>query len=236
MQLASLPMQKVSELLDQVGFAAYSSIQYDMSAIRSHFLKAIRVLSFISFPIFWGISSIAPDLVLVVLGKRWELAIVPLQLLALVMPIRMIGHGSGSVLTAIGKPHIGTLNVVFALVIMVPAFFIGIHYGGLVGVALAWVIGYPILVVVRLRFSLPPLGLKSRNYFGAIAGPALGGAIMYLAVMLTRKAIAMTSLRPIFVMGVLVAVGVLVYPTFMWFFQRRNCLEVIDLFRKQKDG
>ncbi|MGH8232856.1 MAG: lipopolysaccharide biosynthesis protein [Rhodanobacteraceae bacterium] len=234
MQLASLPMQKVAELLDQVGFAAYSSIQNDLDAIRSHFLKAIRILGFVSFPVFWGISALSPDLVMVVLGKRWEQAIVPLQLLSLVMPIRMIGHGSGSVLTAIGKPQIGALNVLIALLIMPPAFFLGTYYDGLVGAALAWVIGYPVLVVIRLHFSLPPLGLTRRSYFGAMAGPAAGGTVMYLAVMLARETMASRFLPPMASMALLVVVGALVYPAFMWSFYRNDCREAIDLLRRKQ--
>lgn len=233
MQLASLPIQKVAEMLDQVGFAAYSSIQHDMTAIRSHFLKVIRVLSFISFPVFWGISSISPDLVKVVLGSRWEKAIIPLQLLGLIGPLRMVGHGSGSVLAAIGKPHIDTLNPLIALVIMPPAFFIGTYYGGLFGASLAWVIGYPILVLARIPFSLPPLGLTTGKYFGAMVGPAAGGAVMYLTVNISRVLIAKTSLGSVSGMVLLIAVGALVYPAFMWLFWRRNVLEVFDLVRRK---
>src|SRR5699024_11814178 len=90
-QLASLPMKKVAAMLNQVGLAAYSSIQQDMHAVRSHYLKVIRILSFLSFPVFWGISCIYPDFVPIVLGDRWGQAIIPLQLLSLIMPIRMIG-------------------------------------------------------------------------------------------------------------------------------------------------
>lgn len=232
MQLASLPMQKVSEMLNQVGLAAYSSIQHDMSAIRSHILKVIRVLGFISYPVFWGISSISPDLVMVVLGSRWEQAIIPLQLLAVVGPIRMIGHGSGGALTAIGKPHIGTLNLLLALVIMPPAFFVGTYYGGLIGASLAWVIGYPILVLLRMQISLPHLGLTTREYLGAMVGPATGGVAMYLAVILARSTVA-TLLSPILGMILLMIVGALAYSAFMWVFWRRSCLEVIDLVRRR---
>lgn len=236
MQLASLPMQKVSELLDQVGFAAYSTVQHDMAAIRSHFLKAIRVLSFLAFPVFWGIASISPELVNIVLGQRWEKAIVPLQLLGLVMPIRMIGHGTGSPLLAIGRPQIATVNTFLALVIMVPAFFIGTYFGGLVGASLAWVIGYPILVVARLHFSLPPLGLTRRQYFGAMAGPALGGAVMYGTVMLVREAIAAPLLKPVAGMALLVVTGALVYFLFMWIFCRTRFLEIIALVVRKRYG
>lgn len=231
MRLASLPMQKVAGMLDQVGLAAYSSVQQDMDIVRSHYLKTIRILSFLSFPVFWGISSISPDLVAVVLGQRWEQAIVPLQVLSLVMPIRMIAHGSGSPLAALGKPHIGTINLLIALVLMPPAFFIGTYYWGLVGASLAWVIAYPVLVLIRLRISLPHLGLTSRNYFGAMAGPALGGAVMYLTVILAREVVAEPLLNPSFGLVFLIGVGALTYSAFMWLLRKRDCREVIALVR-----
>jgi len=235
MQLASLPMQKVAELLDQVGFAAYSTVQHDMAAVRSHFLKAVRILSLLSFPIFWGISSISPELVDVVLGKRWEKAILPLQLLALVMPIRMIGHGTGSPLMAIGKPQIGTLNMVIALAIMTPAFAIGTYFGGLVGVSLAWVVAYPILILTRLHFSLPPLGLTYRNYFGSMAAPALGGAVMYSVVIVARETIATPYLSPFAGIALLVILGAVIYPAFMWLFFRGRVLEFTALARRNRN-
>ncbi|MGP1665663.1 MAG: lipopolysaccharide biosynthesis protein, partial [Rhodanobacter sp.] len=233
MQLATLPMQKVAEMLGQVGFAAYSSIQHDIAAIRSHFLKVIRILSFISFPVFWGISSISPDLVMVVLGARWESAIIPLQLLGIVMPVRMIGHGSGDVLTAIGKPHLGTLNLLIALAVMPPVFFIGTYYGGLVGASLAWVIGYPILVIARLRISLPPLGLTAPTYFRTWLGPAAGAAVMYITVILARAIITKPLLGPLTGMIFLAVAGSLSYAGFMWLFWRKDCLEFVDLIRRR---
>lgn len=232
MQLASLPLQKIGETLNQVGLAAYSSIQDDMIAIRSHYLKVLRLLAFVAFPVFWGISSIAPELVGVVLGQRWQPATIPLQLLSLIMPFRMSGH-SGSPLTAIGKPHIGTLNHFIALLVMPPAFLIGAYYGGLTGVSLAWVIAYPVMLLFRLRFSLPPLGLRRRDYFGSMAGPAAGGAVMYLVVILAREAVAAPLLGPWSGLIFLILSGALAYFAFMWLLRNRDCREIMGLVKKK---
>jgi len=232
MQLASLPIQKVGEVLNQVGLAAYSSIQHDMAAIRSHYLKAIRMLSFVAFPVFWGISSIAPELVNVVLGQRWQPAIIPLQLLSLVMPLRMVSH-SGSPLAAIGKPQIGTLNHFIALLIMTPAFIVGAYYGGLTGISLAWVVAYPVVVLVRLGISMRPMGLRRRDYFASLAGPAMGGGFMYFIVMLVRIKVVQPWLGPRLGLMTLVAVGVLAYMTFMWLLRRNECREAISLVRRR---
>jgi len=231
MQLASLPIQKVGEVLNQVGLAAYSSIQHDMAAIRSHYLKVVRILSFVAFPIFWGISSVSPELVNVVLGQRWAPAIIPLQLLSLVMPFRMVSH-SGSPLSAIGKPQIGTLNHLVTLLLMPPAFIIGAYYYGLTGVSLAWVIMYPIAVLIRLQISLAPMGLRPRHYLASMSGPAAGGAFMYLVVIMTRETVVRSWLGPRLGLALMVGLGVLTYFGFMWFLCRERTREMIALTRK----
>lgn len=233
LQLASLPMQKTSSLLSQVGLAAYSSVQQDIGVVRSHFCKAVRILSFISFPVFWGIASIAPDLVAVVLGNRWMPAVVPLQLLSLLMPLRMVSHSGTGALEAIGKPQIGTSNSLVALLIMPPAFFVGAYYGGLTGVCIAWLVAYPVVRVIQLRSALPPIGMTIGEYFLAMAGPALGGLVMYLAVILARETIADPFLKPALGLVFLCSVGALVYAAFMWLLRRADCQEVLALLKRK---
>lgn len=234
MELATLPMRHVSELLNQVGLAAYSSIQQDMTTIRSHYRKAIRMLSFVSFPVFWGISSISPVLIPVVLGQRWEPAATPLQLLGLMMPVRMVGHSGTGVLSAIGKPHIETLNILISFVIMVPAFFVGTYYGGLVGATLTWVLVYPIVRLIQLRITLRPLGLKVRDYLGAMAGPAMGGVLMYLAVIFVQHALAGRAPSQVLSLIAMICAGAVVYTAFMWLLRRDDCMEMLDLVKRQQ--
>lgn len=234
MELATLPMRKVSELLSQVGLAAYTVVQEDMSALRSHYCKAIRVLSVLSFPVFWGISSISPDLVAVVLGQRWEQAAIPLQLLGLIMPIRMVAHSGSGALSAIGKPQFGTLNVLINLVIMVPAFYLGAVFGGLVGVSLVWLAVYPVARLVQLVVTLPVLGLGLLDYLRPMAGAATGGAVMYLSVMFVRMVLTGRLPDEIVKLIIMVAVGALTYTAFMWFVRRKECLEVIDLVKNRR--
>jgi O-antigen/teichoic acid export membrane protein len=229
MQLASLPLTKVGEMLNQVSLPAYAAVQQNMEALRSHYYKSIRVLSFVAFPIFWGLSSISPELIDVVIGQKWEPAIVPMQLISLAIPLRAVGHGGASALDAVGKPHIHTLNSFISMLIMVPAFLIGTYYWGLVGASMVWVVVSPLAMLVRLRISLPQLGLSMRRYFLSMAGPAAAGAIMYLLVVLTRETVAKPLLSPAAGLVTLIGVGCIAYTAFMWFLQHEACCEMLDL-------
>lgn len=232
LQLASMPMQKLSGLINQVGLAAYSSVQADIEVVGAHYLKVVRLIGFFAFPVFFGLSSIAPELVTIVLGPRWEPAILPLQLLTLVMPLRMISNAGSPALEAIGKPQIGTGNLVIASLIMPPAFLLGTILGGLTGVSIAWVIAFPILVAVRLRRSLPPLGVRMSEYFAAIRRPAVGAGVMYGVVFLVRETVLPLVAEPVLGLVCLVGVGVLSYAAFMGWVCRRESKEVLALVRR----
>jgi teichuronic acid exporter len=130
MHLASLPVQKVSGILNQVAFPAFSKIQNDSATVKLHVLKSVRILSFLSFPVLWGISSIAPEIVQLLLGPKWEPAILPLQILPMIMPLRMISNSFlPSAVDAIGRPDITMKNLIGASIIMPVAFLIGCQWG-----------------------------------------------------------------------------------------------------------
>lgn len=232
MQLASVPLQKTSALLQQVGLAAYSSVQTNPEAIRNHCCKATRALSFVAFPIFWGLSAVAPELVLAVLGNRWQAAIGPLQILSLIMPLRMVSHAVGPALEAIGRPGIITTNLLITFIMMPPAFLVGALYGGLNGVALAWVVAYPAAVLIQLNRSLPALGVKVSEYLSAMQGAALGGLVMYLAVTVVREIVVTPFLGPVPALLVLTVVGAATYALVMWFGRQNDCREIIGLIRR----
>jgi O-antigen/teichoic acid export membrane protein len=54
MHLASLPMQRVSSILNEVVFPAFSRIEDDPLRVTHHVLQAIRLTSLCSFPVFLG--------------------------------------------------------------------------------------------------------------------------------------------------------------------------------------
>lgn len=228
-QLASLPLKKFAGFMNDVGLAAYSRVQDDSSAIRFYYCKGLRMAAFFSFPVFWGISSISPELVRVVLGDTWTPAILPLAILSLIMPIRMISTAGGAVFEAIGRPQVGTVNILITFLVMPPAFLLGVHWG-LLGVSLAWLIAFPAVSLIRLHRSLPVIGLNVREYFVAISGPAIGGLIMYGTVSAARIAIAQPYMPPAAGMIFLIVVGAASYSLYMWFRCQLECREVMDLF------
>jgi O-antigen/teichoic acid export membrane protein len=189
MHLASLPVQRMAGILNQVLFPILSRNQHDLPAIRVGVLQMLGYIGLLSFPILWGMASVAPELVSVVLGKGWEGAVLPLQVLCLVMPFRTLAQMLPTVTDALGQPGINFRNVLLSCLVMPPAFYIGTRWG-IRGVAYAWMLAYPVVLFFNMRRMLAAIGVGAAAV-ASRAGPAvLCAALMFGAVTLVRGPLA----------------------------------------------
>jgi O-antigen/teichoic acid export membrane protein len=178
-------MQRVSAILNEVAFPAFASMQDDLERVAYHVLQAIRLTSLCSFPVFWGIGAVAPEIVDVLLGAKWAPSILPLQLMAIVMPLRMIAQLMPPTLQGVGNAKLTARNQLLTCGTMIAAFAIGVQYG-IVGLSVAWLAAFPITFLVNLTTWLPALGIQASRVFAAIARPAAASAGMFALVGLAR--------------------------------------------------
>ena len=235
MHLASLPMQKIVGTLNEIGFSAFSRLRSDGKSLDEDFVRAIRVTGLLAFPVFFGISSVAPEIVGLFLGEKWKNAVLPIQLLALIVPLRLLGTILPSALYAIGRAEVSVFNNVLACVVMPVSFLIGTRWG-LQGVCLAWVITYPFYFLLTLLKALPVIGVGVGTYLRVIARPALAAAVMYAAVFGLRRLLAGLELPQISVLLALVLLGFVLYAAFAFTWQRRACIDLVALVGSEKVG
>ena len=207
--IASLPMQKISGVINQVAFPAFSSIQSDKQAVAQYVLKAARLMSFTTFPIFWGLSSVSPEFVKVILGEKWLDAILPLQLLTLIMPFRMLGNIMSPVLRGIGRADTAVINLGLSAVIMTSAFLIGTKWG-LLGVCYAWLIAYPLVYSIVITRSMRVFAIPLGSYLKSLLKPGIAALGMYLSVYYARELLP-AGISPMLQFIAMIAVGAVVY-------------------------
>jgi len=230
MHIASLPMQKVGGILHVVGLPAYSKLQDDIELAGTYVLKASRTISFVAFPMFLGISCVAPELVTLALGDRWLLAILPMQLLSIVVPLRTLSISLAPAVTGLGKPDVNVKTLAVACIIMPISFYVGSQWG-LKGLSIAWVVGYSLWFVFMLSRVLPVLGLSFGQFFRTIQGPALVSAAMYALVYIARKVVSAWELPVAALLGIFIVVGAITYSAGMLLFYHNTCKEMWNLRR-----
>lgn len=227
--LASLPNQRIAGIVNQVAFPMFARIQHDVDAVGRHVLYGVRILCIAVFPMLWGIAVVAPELVAAVFGAKWEPAVLPLQVLGLVMPLRMINNFVPNAVQGMGRADVILRNAAVASVVAPVAFLVGASYG-LTGLCLAWVAWVPIVFLYGMSNMLPVLGLGFRRLARAMF-PSLGAAaVMCVAVVATRAAMPEAWIAAAR-LAILVGAGVLSYAAATALLNRAGMIEAWQLAR-----
>jgi O-antigen/teichoic acid export membrane protein len=229
MHLASLPVQRVNSILNQVTFPVIARFQQDRENVAKFVVRALCGLSLIAFPILWGISSIASEIVEVALGAPWHDAVLPLRLLALTMPLRMLVSFLPSATDALGHPELGFWNSFWAAVLMPPAFVLGSRWG-IAGVATAWVVVYPFVLLLNMRRMLAVIGVRHRDVVAVVLPAAISAGAMYVSVWGIGQVIADSGGR-IERLTTLTAVGAAVYCLLTLILNRQGYRNMVSLLR-----
>ena len=211
--IANIPVEKVSAVLNRVTSGIFASTQHDDAAIRRYLLSITEGLAMLTFPIAAGMALVSREFVLVLLGDKWEPAILPMALLVGYSGFRSVTLLFSQVLVATGRARRNMHFGIIALLVLPALFVIGARWGT-AGVAMAWIVGYPaVFVPFAMRYTFRMIGMSWRAY-GKSLWPAVSStAVMVLTVLGARALLpggeesSTMALRLV----VMVAVGVLSY-------------------------
>lgn len=229
MDLASLPAARASAILHQLAFPSLAMIQRDSGAIGPYLMKSIRGVNLLSFPVMWGISSVAPELVQTLLGEKWLEAVIPLALLCLIMPLRVISPLLHAGLYAVGRADTSFRITFITACVMCAAFLFSAQFG-LIGLSLAWLLVFPGIFVFNLLRATKHLKVTVKEIATALARPALVSGLMYGAVALVRQELQWT---PLVNLVTLILVGAIVYALLSFLFNRETMMETLNLIRRR---
>ena len=233
MHLASLVIARSMPLLNQVALPAYSRLQDDPAAVSYYLCKVVRAATIMAFPVFFGIALVAPEFVRLVLKPKYESAILPLVLLSLHMPLRLLSNLLPAVVYGLGRPRIEMGNAVFGLIVMPIAFLVGIRWG-LTGLCVAWLAAFPLVMGFQVARTLPMLRLRLRDFL-AQAGPATGAAAAMSVAVFGAKWLSGNALPAPAHLALLILVGAAVYFGYVVRFHREHLAEVGRMLRRS-DG
>ncbi len=217
--LASIPVTRISSLVGQVTPAIFSAVQDDKEQLRRYMLRLTEGLAFITFPFSVGLALVAREFVLVALGPEWKPAIIPLQLLAFYAGLRSISTLHPQILTSVGRSRDQMRYSLLALCVLPPLFFIGGKLAGPPGVAWAWIIGYPLVMIPPYRAVFEITGITLKEYLASVWPATLASAGMAAAVLGVTELLSVTD-NPLRKLLIESFIGALVYAILMFGLQR----------------
>lgn len=190
LSLASLPMQKIMQVVNQVAFSAIARIKNSGQPVNVELVRGLWAINLLTLPCAALLTILAEPLIEVLIGAKWIGAAPALQFIAVAIPIRLVSSMLATALIAIGHTGTDLRNTLNGALVMAAGFFIGGSYGGVNGLAAAWTVGVPLLLLLNFPRTGRLLELRWTHLWAAFRTGLLGCVPMVLALL------AMNALRP----------------------------------------
>src|SRR5215469_1517829 len=227
--LAQTPLEKLTTLINRVTPSVFAKIQSDSLALRRYLLNISGFMALVVFPAVIGIALVADEFVPVILGPKWNGAILPLELLALHALIRSNVILLTPLLNAIGEERSVMWNSLIAMIVLPIPFYIGSHWGT-VGIALGWVTVYPLLQLPLFFRTFRRVNLPASGYLGAL-WPALSSCALMALAIWALKSWHIGFRSPYMNLGFEIIVGIAVYGTILLLFHRNHLLNMLQFVK-----
>jgi O-antigen/teichoic acid export membrane protein len=208
--LAAIPGDKAMEAVNRVSFPTLSRMRPDRSRFNNTYERIMSVLALYGFMVAWALAAVAPEFVQVVLSDKWRAAVVPLSMLAIAAPLRILTAFQNTVNNAAGFPQANTRVSVLTCLALPAGIFVGARIDGIDGAAVSWVVVYAVLYLVSTVYTCRVTQRDVRDDLRLIVVPLLAGIAM-LVVTRVLRVLPFAQLPPALLLGVEIIAAAVVF-------------------------
>ncbi|MFZ5727075.1 MAG: polysaccharide biosynthesis C-terminal domain-containing protein, partial [Pseudomonadota bacterium] len=151
-----------------------------------------------------------------------------IQLIALALILMTVQILFAPVTNALGKPSISMFTALSGAILFPLSFLIGAEWG-LIGMAWAWLVAAPLLLVVTARLAAPLIGVSLWDVARAMLPGLAPALVMALGVGFAGQALGALDLDAPVLLLLLVALGVALYGALLWLLEREALAEMVRL-------
>lgn len=179
--LANMPTEKVSSVVNQVSFPVFSKLKNDIGQLKKYLLQITTLTAIVTFPMITIGILMAEELFIQILTEKWRMSIFPFRVLCFIGLIQSVRVIIGQACIALGEVSLLFNINILSIIIYPAAFYLGSFYG-INGIATSWLFVYPIVSLYFMGCIFRILNLKWIEYIKAFQTPALGCFIIIIAV------------------------------------------------------
>jgi len=176
-QLMATPATLLAGVLDKVLFPVMARMQGDAGRLAAMYTRGVALIAMLVLPASALLLVLAPELVRLALGPRWDAAVVPFQLFAAGMLFRTSEKMSDSLARAVGAVYRRAWRQALYAALVVGGAWAGTPWGT-TGAAIGVLAALGVNFFVMAHLSLDVAGLTWRRFAGAHVPPLLLSALI----------------------------------------------------------
>jgi PST family polysaccharide transporter len=227
-RLMMIVLDLLTNTMNQVAIPLFSRLQKEPERMREAFYRVAELASLVSFPIFFGLAALAPELIRVLFGAKWLPSIPVIQILSFIGVLHSVSYFNGTVIMAMGKPSWKVMvNFIYSIANLVA--FIAVVRWGIVAVAAAYVIrGYVLLPPIEMALVSRLIHTNLSTYVRRLIAPLTASLAMVIAIWMVKHFI--TGFVSLYVLlSVSVVIGAFVYIVTILMVAPKLVRQVLDL-------
>lgn len=229
--LTMLVANKFVPPLNDVAFPAYARLQDDPAALAAAFCKSLRLIMLVTMPLYLGLGVTAEPAVRTIFGEKW-IEMAPLvTVISLAMPAFTLHILFAPAINALGHARINMRTSILGAVTMIAAFYVGVRYG-VIGLAWAWVIAFPVMPLATFWQARRLLGVSATDLARAIL-PALGAAVA-MAALVRVLGLGLGAMPAWLSLLVQAGFGGIAYAAIIFVFSRGTLNEMVALVIRRR--
>jgi PST family polysaccharide transporter len=212
-RLMRYPAQTLSGVASQTLFPVFSRMGDEQSRISNAYIRVVRYITVITFPIMVGMALTAEDFLVTLFGPQWLSAAPLLVYLALAVLLQPAASLLTAVIWAKGYTQWHLKYAVVQSGLVIAGFAIGLQWG-VEGVAASYLITSLISSTIAIVLMFPKCGVSRTAFLKALGAPATGVVAMTVAIFLVRFGLESLGQTPQSALGRLVVdvlIGALAY-------------------------
>ena len=128
-QFQALPSKQLTGIFGRVSYPILSTIQDDVTKLRTAYTQIIKTTMFITFVLMLGMSAIAKPMIITLIGEQWLPSVIYLQMLCFVGMFYPLHALNLNMLQIQGRSDLFLRLEIIKKALSIPIIIIGIIYG-----------------------------------------------------------------------------------------------------------
>jgi PST family polysaccharide transporter len=200
----------VTGIINGVAFPVFSRLRQKPKRILRAFYNVTQYTSLLSFPVFIGLATLAPELVLALFGEKWAPSIPVMQVLALIGILQSVLFFNGTIIRASGKPSWELVIMFMNTICNVIGFWLAVRWG-IVAVAASFVIVSYLISPISYIAVRRLIHIDFRTYLWQFGTPLSASLIMVAVIVGLKYFFRDQSLNLYLELSIYLLAGVLTY-------------------------
>ena len=214
-RFSQIPRDLISMQANAVMFSTFSRIQDNKKLVGDWLNKIVLIESVVIIPLLLGLHSLSAQVIIPLLGEKWEISILPLKILSIGAIFFIFHSVFATINIGIGSYKEQTICEILIFPLEIILCLIGIKWG-LAGICYSLLINGIIGFIVTLFLSKKKINISIIQLFNSLFPCLLGSCVMaYILSVLDMNIFIEKNVINLLILSI---IGVFTYSSFMILF------------------